>query len=505
MNMQARNFRWLNALSILALVTGIVAGCSPASNNEKKEAKSSKAQPQSNKITIMVNLQTPVVPSDKIEKLIEEKTGMDIKFEWVPDGTYDEKFQAAFATNSLPQAAYIKNQSSFIQLRDAIKSQQFWEIGPYLKDYPNLSKLNKETLNNTAVDGKIYSLYKERPLARQGIIYRKDWADKLGLQAPKTTDDIYNMLKKFKESQAGGPKTVPLADRNDLIYGSFKTLSSYFGTPNGWGVENGKLVPEFMTKGYMDTMKFVKKLRDEGLINQDFPVTSKTDQQNMMYTGTSGMYIGALTDAGVIQDKTSKNVKEAQYDVANQILGTNGKPGVWALPGYGTLVMFPKSAVKSEAELKQILTFFDKWFDKDIVNYLKYGVEGEHYTLKDGKVVPNADTKLLEKDVKPYSTLALTDSMNVLPLLYNIPVEEKGFKLSDEAVNFAVQDPTVPLNSPTFNEKGARIGDIIKDATYKFMLGKIDETGFQADVKKWQDEGGAKIIDEYNAAFKGGK
>jgi putative aldouronate transport system substrate-binding protein len=504
MRRPAKSLKWLNVIGTFALATSVMAGCSTDAKPEKKSAASAKTQ-QLTKIDIMVNLQTPVVPSDKIEKLIEQKTGVDINFQWVPDGTYDEKFQVAFATNALPQAAYIKNQASFVQLREAIKSGQFWEISPYLKDYPNLSKLNKEILNNTAVDGKIYSLYKERPLARQGIIYRKDWADKLGLQAPKTTEDIYTMLKKFKEAQLGGPNGVPLADRNDLIYGSFKTLSSYFGTPNGWGVEDNKLVPEFATKGYIDTMKFVKKLRDEGLINQDFPVTSKTDQQNMMYTGTSGMYIGALTDAGVIQDKTSKNIKEAQYDVANQIAGPSGKPGIWALPGYGTLVMFPKSIVKTEDEMKQILAFFDKWFDKDIVNLLKYGIEGEHYTLKDGKVVPMSDTKLLEKDVKPYSTLALTDSMNVLPLFYNIPVEEKGFKLSDEAVNFAISDPTVPLNSPTFNERGARLSDIIKDATYKFILGKIDESGYQAELKKWKDEGGAKIIEEYNAAYKGGK
>ncbi|WP_248926897.1 extracellular solute-binding protein [Paenibacillus hamazuiensis] len=491
------------------LATTALAGCSSKDAGQANTGASGqdngKLEPLA-KITIMANLQAPEVPSDNVKKVLEEKTGTKIEFQWVPDGSYDEKFQAAFATGSLPQAAYIKNQTSFILLRDAMKNGQFWEIGPYLKDYPNLSKLNPDVLKNTAVDGKIYSLYQERPLTRQGLIYRKDWADKLGLQAPKTTDDIYNMLKKFKEADlAGGGKTIGLADRNDLVYGSFRTLSMWFGTPNGWGVENGSLVPDFMTKGYMDTMKFIKKLRDEGLINQDFPVTSKTDQTNLMYTGRAGMYIGSMPDSESMQDKTSKNVKEAQYDVVSAINGPDGKPATWALPGYGTLVVFPKSAVKSEKELKQILAFYDKFLDPAVADLLKYGIEGTNYTKQDGKIVPSTDNKLYEKDVKAYQSIALADTTNVTPAKYTIPVREKAEKLALEANKYGISDPTYSLDSKTYNEKGARLQDIIKDATYKFMTGNLDEKGFQAAIKKWQDDGGAKIIEEYNAAYKNAK
>lgn len=517
--MQVRKAKWISMVAAVSLVATVAAGCgtkqqpapqTPAAGGDKPApaAEAPKKVEPIKKLTVMVSLKTPEVPSDKIEKLIEQKTGTELELQWVPDGSYDEKFQAAFATGSLPQAAYIKNQASFMLMRDAIKNGQFWEIGPLLKDYPNLSKLNQDVVNNTKVAGKVYALYQERPMTRQGIIYRKDWADKLNIGPLKTTDDIYNMLKKFKEADlAGGGKTLGLADRNDLIYGSFKTLSSYFGTPNGWGVVDGKLVPEFMTKGYVDTMKFIKKLRDEGLINQDFPVTSKTDQQNMMYTGRAGMYIGSMMDVGTMQDKTVANVKEANYEVANNIVSPSGKPATWALPGYGTLVMFPKSAVKSEDELKQILAFFDKLWEPEIANLMKFGVQGEHYELKDGKAVPSSDKKLLEKDVQAFQAIGLADSTNVQPSFFTIPVHEKADKLSGEAIPFGIPDPTVALDSKTFNEKGARLAEIIKDATYKFMLGNIDENGFNAAVKKWQDDGGAAIIAEYNEAYKaaGGK
>ena len=175
-----------------------------------------------------------------------KKTGTKLDIQWVPDGTYDEKVNASFATGTLPQVTYLKNAASLVNMRDAIRNGQFWEIGPLLDQYPNLSKLKPDVLKNTAVDGKIYALYREVPLSRQGIIYRKDWADKLGLSAPTNIDEFYNMLKQFKEKDPDGngqDDTIPLTDRNDLIYGAFKTVSSWLGTPNNWGEKDGKLAP----------------------------------------------------------------------------------------------------------------------------------------------------------------------------------------------------------------------------------------------------------------------
>ncbi|WP_166245048.1 extracellular solute-binding protein [Paenibacillus turpanensis] len=493
------------------LTVSVLGACgketaAPATSNAASTGEAGQTQTLK-KITIMANLSTPEIPSDKIEKILEQKTGTDIEIQWVPDGAYEEKFQAAFATGSLPQAAFLKNGGAFTQLRDALKSGQFWEVGPYLKEYPHLSKLNPDTLKNISIEGKIYSLYQERPLTRQGIIYRKDWADKLGLQEPKTTDDIYNMLKKFKEADlGGGGKTLGLVDRSDLVYGSFKTLSSYFGTPNGWGEVDGKLVPEFMTPGYMETMKFLKKLRDEGLMNQDFPVTSKTDQQNMMYTGRAGMYIGSMPDVESMTERTTKNIKDAVFDVTNKITSPfNSKHSTWALPGFGTMVVFPKTAVKTEEEMKQILGFFDKFWSPEFANLLRYGIEGEHYTLQNGKVVVSTDGSLKDKEQRAYTTIALADTTNVTPAQFSTEAREKAEVLAQEAISFGIQDPTFSLSSQTYIERGQRLQEIIKDATYNFILGSIDENGFEDQIKRWEKDGGAKIIEEFNAQYQSSK
>ena len=42
--------------------------------------------------------------------------------------------------------------------------------------------------------------------------------------------------------------------------------------------------------------------------------------------------------------------------------------------------------------------------------------------------------------------------------------------------------------------------EIINDATYNYILGGIDEAGFDTEVEKWKNQGGSNIIEEFNAS-----
>ncbi|ANA81547.1 ABC transporter substrate-binding protein [Paenibacillus glucanolyticus] len=507
------------ASSILAIVTAlsVLAGCGGGSSapaatgtsNGSAAQGENKSEPVA--ISIMANLHTPEVPSDMIEKLLEEKTGTKLEIQWVPDGTYDEKVNASFATGTLPQVTYLKNAASLVNMRDAIRNGQFWEIGPLLDQYPNLSRLKPEVLKNTAVDGKIYALYREVPLSRQGIIYRKDWADKLGLSAPTHIDEFYNMLKQFKENDPDGngkDDTIPLTDRNDLVYGAFKTISSWLGTPNNWGEKDGKLAPEFMFPEYMETMNFFKKLHQEGLINQDFPVTSKTDQQNLFITGKSGVYIGAMGDVSSLHPKVVEVNPDAELDVQNKIEGGPNGYGIWSVPGYGSVILFPKTAIKTEEDLNNVLTFMDQLMSPELGNLIYWGVEGTHHKLEDGKVIPSEDTKLTDREVKPYQAIQVGGPLTIEGFYepkHMLPVKAKSEEMITENNDYLIEDPSAALDSKTFNEKGVQLQEMIKDGTYRYMLGDIDEAGFQSVVDNWLKSGGQQIIDEFNVSYSSSK
>jgi putative aldouronate transport system substrate-binding protein len=497
-----------------ALSLSVVAGCTPNTSKPEAGGASTSAPSSANtpapsgpvKFTMMAVLHTAEVPSDTVEKLVEEKTNTDINIQWVPDGSYEEKMNASMATGTLPQAVYIRNQGSLLLFKDAIRNNQFWELGPLLKDYPNLNKLNPTIMSNTSVDGKIYSLYQERPLSRQGVIYRKDWADNLGLAAPKTTEDLYKMMKAFTENDPdknGKKDTIGLTDRNDLLYGAFKTVASYFGTPNNWAEKDGKMAPEFTFPAYMDTLKYFQKLHKEGLINQDFPVTSKNDQINLFVTGKAGVYIGSMEDVMSLYQKIAPVNKDAVLDVQNRISGPDGKTGIWSIPGYGSAVLFPKSAVKTDKDLKAILAFYDKLMSPELSNLVNFGLDGKHYTLKDGKAAVVDDAKLTDRDVKPYQAIIIggPSTNGMYDPYFSYATRTKAGQLVTDNNKVLINDPTAPLDSKTYTEKGVRLQDIIKDATYNFIIGKIDEAGFQKEVDRWRKDGGDKIIEEYSTAY----
>lgn len=455
-------------------------------------------------ITILAPLHFPQQPSKEIITEIEKLTGVKLDITWVPEGVYTDKMNTALTTNSLGKVTFVKF-TDYNLVKNAIRSKAFWEIGPYLQEFPNLKQLDSAILNQSAVDGKIYGLYTERPSSRQGIIIRKDWLDRLQLDKPQTLDELYEVMKQFTYNDPDGngkQDTIGLVDRNDLVYGVFKTLSSYFGTPNNWKLENQQFIPEFVTPEYMDTMNFMRKLFKEKIINQDFAVTSKEVQRDKFIRGTAGVFIGSMTDVQRLSIETQAINPTAELTLINRIKGPYGYK-VWSIPNYNALYLFSKKAIATEGELKEALGFFDRTMDSDVANLMKYGFEGRHYKLENGKVIlPEETTQLRVKEVNPLYSLMIADfgNKNIMEVAQKEQLTALADQLSEDNEQFLVDDPTLHLSSPTFDEKNLELSTIIVDATYNYIIGNIDAEGFNQQVEKWKSSGGSLIMEEYAEA-----
>jgi putative aldouronate transport system substrate-binding protein len=489
-------------LAGLAAVAAFVSACgyvrtAPADSPEAKRPV----------ISLMIPLHQPQPPKEEMIRAIESKAGASLDIDWVPNDNYTEKLVNAIETDTLKQVTSVSD-TDYLLAKNAIRSGMFWEIGPYLDEYPNLSKLKQSTLQQTAVDGKIYGLFSERPPSRQGLIIRKDWLDKLGMKEPESLDDLYRMLARFTHDDPDGNgknDTIGLADRNDLIFGAFKTFSSYFGTPNNWLLDNGKLQPAFMTGEYVDTMNFMKKLYDEGLVNRDFPVTSKQIQRYMFITGKAGAIVGAMDDAKRLRDEMKKIDPRAELTLVNRIRGPKGY-GIWSIPDYSGVFLFSRRAIETESELRTILQLFDRMMEADICNLLRYGIEGLHYTVQSGKVVINqAMNESINKDVLPLYSLAIANISN--PNLLKLsdtdqdPLAAQADKLIADNERILIRDPAAGLSSPTSDERGAALATIMTNATYDYILGRIDAAGFQKQIAAWKQSGGDAVMEELTAAY----
>ncbi|WP_019908617.1 extracellular solute-binding protein [Paenibacillus sp. HW567] len=458
-------------------------------------------------ISILAPLHFPQTPSKDIVAEIEKLTGVKLDITWVPEGVYTDKMNTALTTNSLGKVTFVKFTDSNL-VKNVIRSGAFWEIGPYLQDFPNLKQLDASILKQSAVDGKVYGLYTERPSSRQGIIIRKDWLDRLHLNKPQTLDELYEVMKQFTYNDPDGngkADTLGLVDRNDLVYGVFKTLSSYFGTPNNWKLVNGRFIPEFETPEYMDTMNFMRKLYKEKIINQDFALTSKEVQRDQFIRGTAGIFIGSMTDAKRLSIEAQAINPRAELTLINRIKGPQGYK-VWSIPNYNGLYLFSKKAIATEQELKRVLGFFDRTMDKDVANLMMYGIEGRHYKLKDGKVIlPDETSQLRVYEVNPLYSLMIADigNKNIMGVAQKEQLTALADQLSEDNEQFLVDDPTVSLSSTTFDEKNTELSAIIMDATYNYILGNLTAEGFRVEVEKWRAGGGDLIIQEYGEAEAG--
>lgn len=457
-------------------------------------------------ISMMLVLYSNQAPSDLLRHALEEKTGTRLTLKWIPDNVYSDKLISALATGTLPKVIQVKS----VDLEkpavvNGVQSGLFWEIGPYLKDYPNISKfMNKTILDNGAYFGKHYGLYWELPVSRQGIQFRKDWLVKLELPEPKTIDELYQVLKAFTYNDPDGNgknDTYGLLDRNDLVYGAFKNIASYFGAPNNWGFANGALTPDFMTQEYRNAMKFMKKLYDEGIINRDFTITGKIQQEERFASGQAGMMISNLLALST-NNRIKKQDSHAEVDIINRIQGPAGER-IWGGSGLGGLYLFPKASVKTEKELLQILQFFDQLLSEEVNNLITYGIEGRHYvrTEDDAAKVTPETRELRKQEVEDYNTAFRTFDIRYLRPGSLNDLQRKINRLIEDNKQIVVHDPAGGLISPTRAEKGEAIGMIITQATYNFILGTIDEDGFEQELKKWRLSGGDRIIAEINEAY----
>ncbi|MNE47188.1 Lipoprotein LipO precursor [compost metagenome] len=151
-----------------------------------------------------------------------------------------------------------------------------------------------------------------------------------------------------------------------------------------------------------------------------------------------------------------------------------------------------------------MLAFFDRTMDKDVANLFLYGIEGKHYKLSDGKVLlPEETSQLRVTEVNALYALMIADlsNPNVIKAAEKESMWELADRLSADNEKFVVKDPTVGLESKTYDEKSMELYKIISDATYKYILGQISADGFYQEVDRWKRSGGSLIMSEYTEAY----
>lgn len=457
-------------------------------------------------ITWMAMLHTAAPPSGPVQEKIEEYTGKKIEFSWVPDASKDERINAALASNNLADIVSLQ-QINNTTVRNAMASGLFWDVEPYLKDYPNLAKISSDRLESSRVAGHIYGVPFQKPIARYGVLIRQDWLDNLGLEVPHTLEDLQKVAQAFTEQDPDGNgvnDTVGFVERSESFNVGFRSLSGYFGAGNWFVVKDNKVEPAFMQQEYKDAMKWFKNIYDHGWMNSDFSVMAKNDQKDYIVQGKGGIVIAGLQEArnyvagakGTAQEGMKwALVNDMTYgNVPRRILSdTNGGMGGW--------LAIPKSNVKTEDDLKVVLKFINDLIDEDVYTLMSMGVEGVHYNITDDGVYERTDDKLWQQEVQPYSSSRPSELVKTFKSK-NALVNEAAEKTAENEP-YAVINPAQALQSETYDQEWSTLLEPVQDAYYRYMMGEIDMDGYDKVIQNFLSSGGQAIIDEFTASYNG--
>ena len=441
-------------------------------------------------------------PGNPVELAIEEMINADLDIQWTPSTAYDDKVSVMIASGELPDVLTISYSATYLP---AVRDGQFWEIGPYMGELSNMSAMNPMYFDNIKVDGKLYGIPIFRNLARSGIVYRKDWFDRFGLDIPTTTDEWYEAVKAMVENdpdQDGNRNTWGLMLDKNFVGGmtsGLNRLAVSLGAPNMWGESDGQLVPNFMTNEYREVLRLFRRLYAEKLINQDFAITETSTADDAWRAGKVGIQVTTVNNA-YTRSEELKELPGAVVDAA-ALTGPDGRRAA-AESGNNGFLVFPKSTVGNEDELRRLLQVFDRMLDPDVATLLSLGIEGTHWE-RDGEFGVWKDYDKFYLEVKPYRDrlINMEDGGSGVPLKRE-PIDQKAREITLSNLDYAVKNPALTLYSPTYTDRGAELDILIKDAQIKYIMNEIDEEGFEQEVQRWLDAGGQKVIEEYTEAYK---
>ncbi|MGB8454729.1 MAG: extracellular solute-binding protein [Anaerocolumna sp.] len=461
--------------------------------------------------------------SEEVIKRMEAYTNTHVDFTWAASDSYEDKLGVMLMDKSnMPMILTALGTSLNSTMVQAAKADAFWDLTEYLKDsekYPNLSQANENVLKALTVDGKIIGIYRARPIGRNGLGYRKDWADKLGLEEPKTIEDVYNMAKAFTEQDPdGNGKNDTYGLSLSKAVDSFDIVQAWFGAGNGWVLEDEKLKPSFETEGYMEALDWFKKMYNEGLVFEDFAVRDASTRSDALKNGQCGMLVDVLDESRRIWDYFVNNEIPAMNGDETASMGLVGSiakeggddPVTLATAGMNGYFVITKAAAKTEEDVEACLSYLDKMCDNEMLVLADYGIEGISYELdEEGKIVMGNTLELTQQPNNGLNQVLcyIPNAASTDPVIKRTERQELEEKVKAENVERAVYNPGAGYlaNSETYSMNGGNLDQSLIDARIQYICGQIDKAGLEKAWKNWSDLGGEKIIEQVNALYNADK
>ena len=465
---------------------------------------------------------------------ISEKLGVKDEYDFsVPSDTYETKVSMAITSGEFPDVMVV-NESQLRQLVAAGAVEDMTDAyNKYASD--NLKAAYDTTKGisfaSATFDGKLMGMPNISPGA-DGVpmlFVRGDWMEELNLEAPKSIEDIVNIVEKFKAEKGttnglvvsskivnkGGNNTYGI----DALFARYNSYPKHFITD-----ADGKIVYGSNTAETKNALQEIRKLVESGVIDSSFVVRDSSTCEELITSGQAGVFFGAWWNMSWPLNNMIADDPSVFWNCYLAPLADDGRYNTAMISPSGSylVVKAGSSEAVKEAAIKTMNYQFD--IDQDQGVSLKaeptdpyswttmpFSILLSRYDDKEGKALAALAVVNGEKEESELSGEALqwyesyqaaTEDVKAAEEANNLAgwayVRSAGL-LGQEAGNMNQVFDASYSRTETMDSKWATLEKLEDETFLKILNGEASIDAFDEYVEQWNALGGSDIIAELEA------
>lgn len=486
------------------------------------------------------------VENSRYVQWLKEDLNIDVQYDWVcASSDFSQKINLCIASNTIPDAVNV-GQTQYLAM---LKYDQIQPITDVFEEYASnqlkqyVRSGGDALMDAISYNGEMYAI--PAPEITAGGVnvmwIRQDWLDELGLEVPRSIDEVIDVAQKFVEAKIGGDNTIGIVGPAsgdqlinvggnrwglDPIFGSYNSYPEYW-LDNGDGtVKYGSVEPE--TK---EALAKLAEMYAAGVIDPE--VFVRNDALEPVTAGRVGIFFGPWWCGYTVDSVTLDGSQEWMAYMAP--LATDGKfyspmadptrQYVCVRKGYE----HPEAAIQiinylianeqtwvnegkvADTSTSAVYPLFNVYDNADEIEYSYEWLKKFNLGEVAKEDVDTTGRKLLKGDLDAIEVLKLDpkDDFSLeywdldneiassnIPRLVSImvgerPLVEEGY----EPIFNAYSGQT-----DTMATKWANLQKLEEETFAKIILGQAPVDEFDNFVTKWYAEGGQEILDEVTAA-----
>ncbi|MFF9493761.1 extracellular solute-binding protein [Streptomyces flaveolus] len=429
-------------------------------------------------------------------KAMNDLIGVDVVWQNQDGNTYDQKLGAVLASSEVPDVVVVPGWNMTGKIPSAIIGK-FADLGPYLsgdavKEYPNLAAIPTDAWQRSLFGGKLRGLPMPSSYVTAIVpLYRQDIFEKEGYEVPRSCDEFMALAKDATNAKA---KRWACLDMKWTAFNAFGVLSGNEKSL-GWNQADGKLVYRIETDEYLEALEWTRKLFAAGVVHPDAAL-GKSNATDPGPKFAAGEFLVYNQDASQWWSRTAEQATQnPEFKIwGMDIFGHDGgDPTLWAQNPASIFAFVNKKASKSV--IRDVLAVANvtaaPYGTKEYMA-TNYGVEGTHYTVKDG--VP---TKTDQGNIDVMNAYVMVASPAATIAHPDFPEVAKGQVEWQQRMGAFTRKPTFYGMQITEPARYTNLSNDFEQLEDDIVRGRKKISDMQQAVSDWRSKGGDELRDWY--------